>query len=96
MKLSRIATCGVLLVALSSGSAVAGGKSGTAGQATPSPSDLPGVNGAYSIVTPLPPEPDDDKPTGQFGHFRVGNFDVKVSGKLTYDIGVGTLRPSKR
>lgn len=58
--------------------------------------DLPGVDRSFSIVTPLPPEPDDKPRPGQFGQFKVGNFDVKVSGKLTFDVGVGKLRPSKR
>lgn len=58
--------------------------------------DLPGVDRSFSIVTPLPPEPDDTPGAGQFGQFRVGNFDVKVSGKLTFDVGVGKLRPPKR
>lgn len=58
--------------------------------------DLPGVDRSFSIVTPLPPESDDTPRPGQFGQLRVGNFDVKVSGKLTFDVGVGNLPPAKR
>lgn len=90
-----MAICGALLLALGA-PAFAGGKSAASGQPASAQGNLPGVNGAYSIVTPLPPEPDTKPASGQFGQFRVGNFDVKVSGKLTYDIGIGSLRTPKR
>lgn len=90
-----MAICGALLLALGA-PAFAGGKSAASDQPASAQGNLPGVDGAYSIVTPLPPEPDTKPASGQFGQFRVGNFDVKVSGKLTYDIGIGSLRTPKR
>ncbi|MET3790394.1 hypothetical protein [Aquamicrobium terrae] len=91
-----MAICAALSLALSCGAAMAGAKAGASTPSAPAQSGLPGVDGGYSIVTPLPPEPDDQPRSGQFGHFKVGDFDVKVSGKLTFDIGVGSLRPPKR
>ncbi len=90
-----MAICGALLLALGA-PAFAGGKSAASGQPASAQGNLPGVDGAYSIVSPLPPEPDTKPASEQFGQFRVGNFDVKVSGKLTYDIGIGSLRTPKR
>ncbi|TDR31478.1 hypothetical protein [Aquamicrobium defluvii] len=96
MKPTCMAICGALLLAPSGAPAFAGSKSAASGQPASAQGDLPGVDGAYSIVTPLPPEPDTKPASGQFGRFRVGNLDVKVSGKLTYDIGIGSLRTPKR
>jgi hypothetical protein len=54
--------------------------------------DLPGVDGDFRIVKPqaeiLEPEPDNGV---RDGTFKVGNWDVNVSGSLTVDIG--TMKP---
>ena len=58
-----------------------------------SSSDLPGVDGGYTIVKPLP-EP--DEPTGQGAdgsRFKVGDTDVRISGSITVDVGGGSIRP---
>jgi hypothetical protein len=55
--------------------------------------DLPGVDGDFRIVKPqaevLGPEPDT---VPQNGTLKVGNWDVKISGNITVDIG--TMKPS--
>lgn len=91
-----MAICGALFLALSGMSALAGSKSANSGQSAPPQGNLPGVDGTYSIVTPLPPEPDNEPRSGSFGQFKVGNFDVRVSGQLIFDVGVGPLSRSKR
>jgi hypothetical protein len=55
---------------------------------------LPGVEKPEPIVKPLPPEPDSE--AADRGTFKVGNFDVKVSGSVTVDIGVGPVKPPRR
>jgi hypothetical protein len=54
---------------------------------------LPGVDGQYRIVKPVPPEPepDDAAPEGA----RYGRWDITVSGKLTIDVGAGDLPSPK-
>lgn len=54
--------------------------------------NLPGVQGDYRIVKPraevLEPEPDT---LPEDGTLKVGNWDVKISGSVTVDIG--TMKP---
>jgi hypothetical protein len=58
---------------------------------SPSPA-LPGVETGYSIVKPVP-EPDDPADQGNGGtRFKVGDTEVHVSGSITVDIGVGSIR----
>lgn len=57
---------------------------------------LPGVMGGYSIVKPLEAEPDDTVPQGKPGQFKIGNVDVRISGDVTIDVGVGSTRPPNR
>jgi hypothetical protein len=54
---------------------------------------LPGVKQPEPIVQALKPEPDEQPATP--GAFKVGNFDVKVSGSITVDIGVGKIKPPR-
>jgi hypothetical protein len=60
-----------------------------AAEQSPDATGLPGVDGQYRIVKPVPPEPepDDARPDGA----RYGRWDVTVSGKLTIDVGAGDL-----
>jgi hypothetical protein len=53
------------------------------------PAGLPGVDGKYRIVKPVPPEPEPDDAAPERG--RHGRWDVTVSGKLTIDVGAGNL-----
>lgn len=55
---------------------------------------LPGVEQPEPIVKQLPPEPDDE--TADRSTFKVGDFDVRVSGSVTVDIGVGPVKPPQR
>jgi hypothetical protein len=57
--------------------------------------DLPGVKPSDTIVQPLP-EPIDDKPDAQDGAIKVGDWDVKVSGSIIVDVGVGNIKPPRR
>jgi hypothetical protein len=57
--------------------------------------NLPGVNGSYRIVKPMPPEPeptsdDTGQPSG-----RYGRRDVTISGEWRVDVGAGKLPPSR-
>jgi hypothetical protein len=64
----------------------------TACLAAEQPSDaagLPGVEGKYRIVKPVPPEPEPDDAAPE--RDRNGRWDVTVSGKLTIDVGAGNL-----
>ena len=54
---------------------------------------LPGVKQPEPIVQAPQPEPDEQP--GTPGTFKVGNFDVKVSGSVTVDIGVGKIKPPR-
>lgn len=54
---------------------------------------LPGVNQPEPIVQTLKPEPD-EQPAAP-GTFKVGSFDVKVSGSITVDVGVGKIKPPR-
>ena len=55
---------------------------------------LPGVDTGYRIVKPL--ETDDDVEPADPGYFRIGDMDVRVSGSITVDVGVGSLRTPRR
>jgi hypothetical protein len=52
---------------------------------------LPGVDGAYSIVKPLP-EPDDATPANSG---KYGRWDVTISGTITVDVSTGKLPPPR-
>ena len=49
---------------------------------------LPGVTSDYRIAKPAP-EPDDALPAGENGTFKIGDTDVRISGSVTIDVGVG-------
>ncbi|MBL8578767.1 MAG: hypothetical protein JNK47_16210 [Mesorhizobium sp.] len=53
--------------------------------------DLPGVTKPKPIVQPVP-EPEDQQAETARDAIRVGDWDVKVSGSVTVDIGVGSAR----
>ncbi|MGE0279256.1 MAG: hypothetical protein AB7P20_01400 [Rhizobiaceae bacterium] len=55
---------------------------------------LPGVSGDHRIVKPLP-EPIDGVPQDN-DTIKVGDWDVKISGSVRVDIGVGDLPPPRR
>lgn len=52
---------------------------------------LPGVKGDYSIVTPAP-EPMEAPTAPDDGTFKVGDWDVRISGSVSVEIGTGTSR----
>lgn len=54
---------------------------------------LPGVKQPEPIVQALKPEPDEQPGTPDT--FKVGSFDVKVSGSITVDVGVGKIKPPR-
>jgi len=56
---------------------------------TPDKDTLPGVTGSHSIVAPEP-EPLEAPTMGDGSTFRVGNWDVRVSGSISFEIGTGT------
>ncbi|WP_136618969.1 MULTISPECIES: hypothetical protein [Mesorhizobium] len=87
----------IVVVAL----AIAGLISGAALAEDSSPSTqksaLPGVTGDYRIAKPAPkPEPDDAFPSNGNGQFKIGDTDVRISGSITVDVGVGAIKPSNR
>ena len=53
---------------------------------------LPGVSEDHRIVRPLP-EPVDDAPDSDT--IKVGDWDVRISGSVTIDIGTGNLPPPR-
>ncbi|CAN7493224.1 hypothetical protein [Mesorhizobium caraganae] len=58
---------------------------------------LPGVTSDYRIAKPTPqPEPDDALLAGENGTFKIGDTDVRISGSITVDVGVGANKPSNR
>lgn len=58
--------------------------------------DLPGVEPQKPIVQPLP-EPNGDRvETTEDGYVKIGDWDVKVSGSIIVDVGVGKIAPQKR
>ncbi|MBN9251072.1 MAG: hypothetical protein J0I86_10910, partial [Mesorhizobium sp.] len=60
-----------------------------AGSNTNSQTNLPGVTGDYRIVKPPQAEPDDTAGQDKTGQFKIGNVDVRISGDVTIDVGVG-------
>jgi hypothetical protein len=55
---------------------------------------LPGVKHPEPIVKQLPPEPDSE--AADRGTLRVGDFDVRISGSVTVDVGAGAVKPPRR
>ena len=54
-------------------------------------SNLPGVEGDYSIVKPAPePEEAEDPNNDGKKRFKAGNWDVEVSGYIWYQIGTSS------
>jgi|GEM_PF-1336186 len=56
--------------------------------------DLPGVDTEYSIVQPAP-EPDDrsaEEVRDDRLHFKAGNWDVRVSGYVSVEIGASSYK----
>lgn len=84
MPFSRTAFFGVFVAALVPQAASAGN---TAQQSNA----LPGVDGDYRIVRPAP----ELEETAPGTHFNIGDMEVRVSGSITVDIGVGALRPPR-
>jgi hypothetical protein len=54
---------------------------------------LPGVSQPEPIVQDLKPEPNGEPATP--GTFKVGNFDVKISGSVIVDVGVNVRKPPR-
>lgn len=54
---------------------------------------LPGVTLPEPIVQDLKPEPNSEPATP--GTFKVGNFDVKISGSVIVDVGVNVRKPPR-
>lgn len=52
---------------------------------------LPGVKGDYSIVAPAP-EPMEAPAAPDDGTFKVGDWDVRISGSVSVEIGTGSSR----
>lgn len=61
--------------------------------ATASADDLPGVVAPEPIVKPMP---DPDGQPADDEAIRVGDWDVKISGSVTVDIGAGSQRRTQR
>lgn len=55
---------------------------------------LPGVEGNYSIVTPAP-EPL-EAPDTEDGYFKVGDWDVRISGSVMFQIGASSADSEER
>lgn len=49
---------------------------------------LPGVNAGHAIVSPAPPPPE-DAAEGRGTTFRMGDFDVTVTGSISVELGFG-------
>lgn len=52
---------------------------------------LPGVSTDHQIVKPMPDQAE-QPPSGEKEPIRVGDWDVRVSGSITVDIGVGKTK----
>lgn len=63
---------------------------------SPAKTTLPGVGGDYSIVKPLPPEPDEQENGISGTHFKIGNTEVRIRGSISVDISAGSLPPPRR
>ena len=89
-RLNRLITA-IVVIAASSGMASAGDASSQSPKGA-----LPGVTGDYRIAKPAPlPEPDDALPAGGNGTFKIGDTDVRISGYIRIDVGVGRFKPSR-
>ncbi|TIT04147.1 MAG: hypothetical protein E5W72_06875 [Mesorhizobium sp.] len=90
ISLNRL-TIGIAVAAMTSGTAFA------EDNLTPShKTTLPGVADDYRITKPAP-EPDDAVPgNDNNGQFKIGDTDVRISGSITFDVGAGSIKPSRR
>lgn len=90
-RLNRLMTA--IAITAATGSAALAGNS----TSQPQTGALPGVTSDYRIAKPTPqPEPDDALPAGENGTFKIGDTDVRISGSITVDVGVGANKPSNR
>ncbi len=73
-----------------------------AGAAVPAQADgaakaktgLPGVTGGHAIVSPAPPKPEQtvaasEKSGGRGTTFKMGDFEVTVTGSISVEVGFG-------
>ncbi|TIY01274.1 MAG: hypothetical protein E5V22_21850, partial [Mesorhizobium sp.] len=77
---------GVAVAAMTSGAAFAEDNSTSSQNGT-----LPGVADDYRIAKPAP-EPEDAVPSNGNGQFKIGDTDVRISGSITFDVGVGAFK----
>ena len=90
-RLTRLMTA-IAITAAAAGAALAGDSTSQSPKGA-----LPGVTSDYRIAKPTPqPEPDDALPAGENGTFKIGDTDVRISGSITVDVGVGANKPSNR
>lgn len=64
----------------------------------PAAKDLPGVAPGQPVASrgaPPPPEPEPMQENGDRRSWRVGNWDVTVSGSVSYQIGFGRDIPER-
>ncbi len=86
-----------LIIAISFTAATSGAAFASDTATSSQKSALPGVTSDYRIAEPAPqPEPDDALPAGENGTFKIGNTDVRISGTITVDVGVGGVKPPRR
>jgi hypothetical protein len=74
---------------LAPGASLAFTAAATAGQDRPG--DLPGVEATHSVVTTLPPEPEAPDPHRRGRSFKVGDWDVTISGSVSVEFGTGRM-----
>lgn len=77
---------GVAVAAMTSGAAFAEDNSTSSQNGT-----LPGLADDYRIAKPAP-EPEDAVPSNGNGQFKIGDTDVRISGSITFDVGVGAFK----
>lgn len=53
------------------------------------PAQLPGVEASHSVVTTLPPEPETPDQHQRGKSFKVGDWDVTISGSVSVEFGTG-------
>ncbi|WP_144860943.1 hypothetical protein [Mesorhizobium sp. J18] len=63
--------------------------SGASADPLPARDALPGVESGHSTVSPPPPEPEEPSPPAKENNFKVGDWDVTISGSVTVGIGFG-------
>lgn len=85
--LPQIAAAGCILVM--TGAALAKNPANAAPRPT-----LPGVDGDYRIVRPMP-EPADPDPQAE-SQFKIGDMNVRIGGSVTVDVGAGARGRSDR